>query len=132
MLPNEVLLTFVLVLGIIGAIYYVAILRPEQEEQGALRRRLKTGVTAVKAVGAGLRRQESPLSSIPAVNQILGSSAAVSGPLRRTLSFLFLLRNVARNSQHAGSTAFNYERRIINSRVTQLSGAGKIAHLVSL
>ncbi len=57
MLPNEVLLTFVLVLGIIGAIYYVAILRPEQEQQGALRRRLKTGVTAVKAVGAGLRRR---------------------------------------------------------------------------
>ncbi len=85
MLPNEVLLTFVLVLGIIGAIYYVAILRPEQEEQGALRRRLKTGSTAVKAGGAGLRRQESPLSAIPAVNQILGSTAAVSGPLRRLL-----------------------------------------------
>jgi tight adherence protein B len=85
MLPNEVLLTFVLVLGIIGAIYYVAILRPEQEQQGALRRRLKTGVTAVKAVGGGLRRQENPLSSIPAVNQILGSTGAVSGPLRRLL-----------------------------------------------
>jgi len=85
MLPNEVLLTFALVLGIIGAIYYVAILRPEQEESGALRRRLKTGVTAVKSVGAGLRRQESPLSSIPAVNQFLGSTAAVSGPLRRLL-----------------------------------------------
>ena len=85
MLPNEVLLTFALVLGIIGAIYYVAILRPEQEEQGALRRRLKTGVAAVKSVGAGLRRQESPLSSIPAVKQFLGSTAAVSGPLRRLL-----------------------------------------------
>ena len=85
MLPNEVLLTFALVLAIIGAIYYVAILRPEQEEQGALRRRLKTGVAAAKAVGGGLRRQESPLSAIPAVNQFLGSTAAVSGPLRRLL-----------------------------------------------
>src|SRR4029079_2106129 len=85
MLPNEVLLTFVLVLGIIGAIYYAAILRPEQEEQGALRRRLKTGITAVKSIGGGLRRQESPLSASPAVNQILGSTAAVSGPLRRLL-----------------------------------------------
>src|SRR4051794_29444853 len=85
MLPNEVLLTFVLVLGIIGAIYYAAILRPEQEQQGALRRRLKTGVTSVKAIAGGLRRQDSPLSSIPAINQILGSSAGVSGPLRRLL-----------------------------------------------
>ena len=85
MLPNEVLLTFALVLGIIGAIYYVAILRPEQEEQGALRRRLKTGVSTAKAAGAGLRRQESPLSSIPAVNRVLGSTSAVSGPLRRLL-----------------------------------------------
>ena len=86
MLPLPVLLTFLLVLGIIGAVYYVGILKPEQDDQGALRKRLKTGVGAVKAMaGAGLRREESPLSAIPLVNRLLGSSSAVSGPIRRLL-----------------------------------------------
>jgi tight adherence protein B len=85
-MPYPVIVTFLLVLGIIGAIYYVAILRPEQDQQGALRKRLKAGVTAIKAVsGAGLRREESPLSAIPVVNQILAASTTVSGPLRKLL-----------------------------------------------
>jgi tight adherence protein B len=85
MLPLPVVITFVLVLGIIGALYYFAILKPEQTEQYALRKRLKAGTSSIKAVAASLRRVDTPLSSIPVINQVLGSTAPVSGPLRRLI-----------------------------------------------
>jgi tight adherence protein B len=85
MLPVPVLITFVLVLGIIGALYYFAVLKPEQDEQSALRKRLKAGTNTIKAVAASLRRSDTPLSNIPVVNQVLGSTSAVSGPLRRLI-----------------------------------------------
>jgi len=87
MIPTPVIVTFVVVFGIIGAVYFLAILKPEQEQQTALRRRLKTSVTAAKggAAGPGLRREESPLSAIPVINQTLKATSAVSGPLRALL-----------------------------------------------
>ena len=51
--PLPVLFTFVLVFAIISALYYLAILKPEQDEQCALRRRLKTDVGAVKGAVDG-------------------------------------------------------------------------------
>jgi tight adherence protein B len=84
-LPAPVLITFFLVVGIIFASYYVAILKPEQEEQSSLRRRLRTNISAVKNAVAGLRRQESRMSSIPVVHQILNAAGAITGPIQRLL-----------------------------------------------
>jgi tight adherence protein B len=84
MLPVPVIVTFVLVLGIICSAYYIAVLKPEQEEQSSLRKRLKVTVTSTKSAGA-LRREEVALSSIPVINQTLRATTMVSGPLRRQL-----------------------------------------------
>src|SRR5262245_61695329 len=86
MVPTPVIVTFLLVFSIIGAGYYLAVLRPEQQEQAALRKRLRANLssTSAKAIaaGIGLKREESPLSAIPVINQTLRATTAVSGPLR--------------------------------------------------
>ena len=83
--PLPVLVTFFIVFGIIAALYYVVILKPEQDEQSSLRRRLKTKVGAVKGVVAGLRREESQMSAIPVVNQILRGFSLITGPTQRLI-----------------------------------------------
>ncbi len=85
LLPAPVLVTFVLVLGIIGASYYVLILRPEEEEQSSLRKRLKGTVPAALKAGATLQRQDSPFSTIPIVDTLLKGVSALSGPLQRLI-----------------------------------------------
>lgn len=86
MLPTPVLVTFVLVVGIIGAAYYLLVLKPEEDEQRALRKRLKTGgMTSKAAVDAGLLRTETPFSQIPIVNTILGSTGLISRPAQRLI-----------------------------------------------
>jgi tight adherence protein B len=88
MVPTPVIVTFLLVFSIIGAAYYLAVVRPEQEEQSALRKRLRANVGAgTKAVlgGIGLKREELDFSSIPIINKTLHATTAVSGPLRRLL-----------------------------------------------
>ena len=87
MFPTPVLVTFALVLGIIGATYYLLVLRPEEEEQSALRKRLKGGAAAVlkTAGGVSLARQDSPLSTIPLVNNLLNAVSNFSGPLQRMI-----------------------------------------------
>jgi tight adherence protein B len=84
-LPVVVFVTFALVFGIIFALYYLAILKPEQDEQSSLRRRLKTNIGAVKGAVSGLRRQESQMSAIPVVDHILRALGSVSGPLQRRI-----------------------------------------------
>ena len=86
MVPTPVLVTFVLVIGIIGAAYYFLVVKPEDDEQRDLRRRLKTkGTTAKTAAEAGLLRTETPLSQIPFVNTILGATGLISRPLQRAV-----------------------------------------------
>jgi tight adherence protein B len=88
MLPAPVLITFLLVAGIIGAAYYFLVLKPEEDEQRALRRRLKTGsVTAPRAASSpdGLLRTETPLSQIPVVKAPLGAFTGVVQPLQRLI-----------------------------------------------
>jgi tight adherence protein B len=84
MLPTPVLVTFALVLGIIGATYYLLVLKPEEEEQSALRRRLK-GTTPAALKNASLRRQDSPLSTIPIVDTLLGAGSSFSQPIQRLI-----------------------------------------------
>ena len=83
--PLPVLITFFVVFGIIAVLYYLAILKPEQDEQSSLRRRLKTKVGAVRGAVAGLRREESQMSAIPVVNQILRGFSAITGPTQRLI-----------------------------------------------
>lgn len=85
MIPTPVVLTFVLVVGIIGAAYYFFVLKPEDDQQRALRKRMKAGVGGPKAVDGGLLRSETPFSQIPVVNAVLHSFGAVSRPTRRLI-----------------------------------------------
>jgi tight adherence protein B len=86
MIPTPVLITFVMVLGIIGAAYYFLVLKPEEDEQRSLRKRLKTKNPLAKAAGdPGLLKGERPLSEIPVVNAILGATGLISGPLQRLI-----------------------------------------------
>jgi tight adherence protein B len=87
MIPTPVLITFVMVLGIIGASYYFLVLKPEEDEQRSLRRRLKTKSPLAKATGTdpGLLKGERPLSEIPVVNAVLGATGLVSRPLQRLI-----------------------------------------------
>jgi len=89
MIPTPVLITFVMVLGIIGAAYYLLVLKPEDDEQRDLRRRLKTsrapGSRAAAGADPGLLRTETPLSEIPVVNAILGFTGILSRPTQRLI-----------------------------------------------
>jgi tight adherence protein B len=87
MIPTPVLITFVMVLGIIGAAYYLLILKPEDDEQRQLRRRLKgkTPLTKASAASDGLLKTETPLSEIPVINTLLGATGLVSRPLQRLI-----------------------------------------------
>jgi tight adherence protein B len=87
MLPTPVLVTFVLVIGIIGAAYYFLVLKPEEDEHRDLRRRLKTKNPLSRAAAGdpGLLRTEAPLSQIPFVNTILGATGLITRPLQRAV-----------------------------------------------
>jgi tight adherence protein B len=87
MVPTPVIITFLLVFGIIATVYFLAVVKPETDEQGALRKRLKRSLPSAKAaaVTGGLRREETQLSSIPVVNQVLGAATGVSKPLQRLI-----------------------------------------------
>jgi tight adherence protein B len=95
MAPLPVLITFGLVFGIIFVLYYMVILKPEQDEQSSLRRRLKTNIGAVRGAVTGLRRQESQMSAIPAVDQLLRGLGSVSGPIQRRIDSSGLELSVA-------------------------------------
>ena len=88
MIPTPVLLTFVLVCGIIGAAYYFLVLKPEQDEQSALRKRLKSSLPGGKGKAtaqAGLLKEDTPFSNIPAVNTLLNTLGSLSGPAQRLI-----------------------------------------------
>lgn len=95
MAPLPVLLTFGLVFGIIFALYYMVIMKPEQEEQSSLRRRLKTNIGAVRGAVMGLRRQESQMSAIPSVDHLLRGLGSVSRPIQRRIDSSGLELSVA-------------------------------------
>ncbi len=88
MIPTPVLLTFVLVCAIIGSAYYFLVLKPEQDEQSALRKRLKGNLPGGKGKAAaysGLLKEDTPLSKIPAVNAALNALGSLSGPTQRLI-----------------------------------------------
>jgi tight adherence protein B len=87
MIPTPVLITFVMVLGIIGASYYFLVLKPEDDDQRQLRKRLKGKSPLARGAGtdAGLLKTETRLSDIPVINAILGATGLISRPLQRLI-----------------------------------------------
>jgi len=79
-----VFITFGLVLAIFVGIYWFVVLRPEEAEQSALRRRLKVGRVALTQadIAGGLLRTEAPLSGIAGFDAFLRGAAAITRPTR--------------------------------------------------
>jgi tight adherence protein B len=84
MLPVPVLVTFALVLGIIGASYYLLILKPEEEQQSALRKRLKSTVP-IALKNTSLQRQDSPLSTIPIIDTLLSAGGRSTQSIQKRI-----------------------------------------------
>jgi tight adherence protein B len=85
-----IVLTFALVLGLIVGGYWVFVAQPESAEQSKLRKRMKAGGAGGARRtggpgGAGLVREEAPLSGIVFLDRVLRGSDRISEPSRRLL-----------------------------------------------
>ena len=81
-----VILTFVLIVGIVYGTYWALLVRPEQREQSALRKRLRGAKTATSATVGDLERPEQRLSQVKGLDKILARTAGLSGPLDRLIT----------------------------------------------
>ena len=83
-MPNPVLLTFIAVLSLIFGAYWLFILRPEQEEQTRLHRRIKGNaakLTKSEMAGAhSVVRREGTPSAVPWLDRVLESSSRLGRP----------------------------------------------------
>jgi tight adherence protein B len=77
-------LTFVVVVAIVLVAYWTLVLRPENAEQSALRRRLKSTAGPVQQ-GRTIFARARRLSDLPALNAVLKSASGVSGSLQGTI-----------------------------------------------
>src|SRR5436190_11696249 len=82
---------FVAIFGIVAAPYWFLVLRPEEQEERALKRRLR--VPRVRAVGGVVKGREK-LSSLPALDAILSRSASIVDPFDRLIDQSGLSVNV--------------------------------------
>ena len=80
-----VLFTFVLILGIVFGTYWFLLLRPEQQTQAALRKRVHGGAAAAAQV-VNLERPEQRLSQVKVLNVVLERASGLSGPLERMVT----------------------------------------------
>jgi tight adherence protein B len=85
-----VVFTFVLVMAVIVGLYWLFVAQPESAEQSALRKRMKAGGAGGARRtggpgGAGLVREEAPLSGIAFLDRVLRGSEMISEPSRRLL-----------------------------------------------
>jgi tight adherence protein B len=76
-----VIVTFVCILVLVYGIYWVLVLRPEQREQAALRKRLAATGSVVAVTGSVLEQPRQNLSQVRALNVVLERSKGLSGPL---------------------------------------------------
>ena len=83
---TPVLTTFALVVGIIFGVFWFFVIRPEEADQSALRKRLKVGriPTSADPTG-GLLRTEAPLSGIGFFDAFLRSGSRITRPTSRLL-----------------------------------------------
>lgn len=78
-------LTFAMVLAIVVGAYWVAIARPEGDELGRLRARLRPALRAA-TVRRDLLMQAVPLSAIRAFSALLARTAFLTGPLQALIT----------------------------------------------
>jgi tight adherence protein B len=78
-----VVATFVLVMGVVFAGYWLFIVRPEGQEKTSLIKRLR-GVRK-KTAAVNVARSPEPLSSIPLLNTVLSRRQEVANPLKQLL-----------------------------------------------
>jgi tight adherence protein B len=78
------ILTFVAVVVTFLAIYWILVLRPENAEQSALQKRLKSATRPMHQ-HRSLFAKAKQLSNVPALNLILKNSGALSGYLQATI-----------------------------------------------
>ena len=79
-----VILTFVLVLGIIGGSYWALVLRPEQAEEAALHGRIKKAAVTGNLTKA-LLKEPGRLSDVGVFDRLLVRSGQAITPLQRML-----------------------------------------------
>ena len=72
---------FILVFGIVAGAFWVFVLRPEQAADSALRKRMRVGGAGPGLISKGVQREEDRLSTVPALNRLLSSRAAIAVPI---------------------------------------------------
>lgn len=81
-----VVFTFVAIVGIVYGTYWMVVVRPEQREQAALRKRLRGSKTVTAAAVGELERPEQRLSHVKRLDAVLSRAAGLSGPLDRLIT----------------------------------------------
>ena len=77
--------TFIGVLAIVLGLYWLLIVRSEQQSTVALRKRLKRTPGAAAARRLGLAKEEQQLSSVGGLNRLLGRASSVTAPLTKLI-----------------------------------------------
>jgi tight adherence protein B len=80
-----VALTFGATLGIVFGAYWFFVLRQEQEDQNALKKRLDLKKLPRDVSRALLQQQETPLSTLPFLNRVLRRATGVTDPMERLI-----------------------------------------------
>jgi tight adherence protein B len=76
-------LTFVVVLAVIVTVNWLFLVRPEQADQAALRKRLRTGTGRLPAsYSGGLVKETVKLSSVPLLDRLLRAASFVTEPIQ--------------------------------------------------
>jgi tight adherence protein B len=91
---NIAFATFVLVLGIIGGLYFLFVLRPEMAEETKLRKRIGKGGASRGKVGTALVREQQRLSDVHVLDRVLARTSQFTAPLQRTIEQSGLRVNV--------------------------------------
>jgi len=81
--PATVVATFVLALGVVLAVYWFFIVRPEDKEKSAVIKRLK--LPRAQAASVNVAKAPEPLSNIPMLDAMLSRRRHVVGPLQQLL-----------------------------------------------
>lgn len=75
---------FLTVLAVVFGVYWLLIVRPEDQQQRQLKKRLN--VKRDRVLGPGLLKQAERLSDVPIIDRILSQVGRVSAPLQRRLT----------------------------------------------
>ena len=78
--------TFLLVVGIIVAPYWLLVVRSETDVRQSLRKRLQSGLAAVRSKELGMLREEKRLSTIGAFEKVLSRASFLVAPIQRSLT----------------------------------------------